>query len=107
MWTSTKIKPLIKTNRTVRASRNLKAVALFNITLICFWIGYGMFYLGVNIPTPGIVAWLLIVAFLLGYLIAWVKHGRLFQRIAKTKEYMNKCGYSRRVAWRRAGTVIE
>lgn len=99
---TTKIQPLIETNRTVRHKRNFKILrgicAAFGLVLT----GYILFFVNLSTKTP----FLAIAIFLSGYLISWIKHGKLFQRIAKTKEYVRDCGFSYPVAWRRSGMVL-
>lgn len=40
-----------------------------------------------------------VAAFVLGYLLAMLRHTRLIQRIKDTRHYMKRRGYSLRTAW--------
>lgn len=102
MKPSTTISGFIETDRVRRARRNKIAVRNISIAALLVLFGYCVFYITTYLNHP----WLALAIFIAGYLTAWIKHGRLFQRIIKTKDYMHNCGYTLRTAWRRAGMVL-
>lgn len=48
----------------------------------------------------------IIISFLIGYILAWINHGRLIKRLKDTYFYVTKRGYSLAAAWHWAGRVL-
>lgn len=47
-----------------------------------------------------------ISAFLIGYILAWINHGKLMQRLKQTHFYVTKRGYSLANAWFWSGRIL-
>jgi predicted MPP superfamily phosphohydrolase len=102
MLGTTEIKLQISTSRTIRHRRNFKILRLIFLVVASYAMGYLFFFATLAIDKP----LLALGIFLTGYLIGWIKHGRVYQRVIKTLEYRTSCGYSLPKAWSHAGRVI-
>jgi hypothetical protein len=102
MLGTTEIKLQISTSRTIRHHRNVRIIRGILLAAFFTLIGYLFFFATLAIDKP----LLALGIFLTGYLIGWIKHGRVYQRVIKTLEYRTSCGYSLPKAWSHAGRVI-
>ncbi len=48
----------------------------------------------------------IIFSFLIGYILAWINHGKFLERIKNTHFYIKKMGYTPAAAWRRSGRTL-